>query len=269
MSESLGAVLVALAMAVIVAVAILNPIGGERTGPIITETLVAGGAAGQAPVSALQTNEIRNTVRQYLLENPEVIVEALEILQAQQRQTQEQHNSGAIAANMDQLVNARRDPFIGNPDASVTIVEFFDYQCPYCKRVAQDIAKIALEDPDVKIIFKEFPVFGHESTLATRTALAAAKQGKYREFHLAVMGLRGAPTETALFRIASRLGLDLERLRRDMQSPNIENQIQANLQLARQVGVRGTPAFIVGGQLVPGALSPEQMRALIAEKRGS
>jgi protein-disulfide isomerase len=170
---------------------------------------------------------------------------------------------------MEQLVNSRRDPFIGNPDASVTVVEFFDYQCPYCKRMAQDLAKIAAEDPDVKIIFKEFPVFGRESTLATRAALASAKQGKYAEFHLAIMGLRGAPSENALFRVASRLGMDLDRLRRDMQSPSIETQIQTNLQLARQVGVRGTPAFIVGDQLVPGAMSPEQMRQLIAEKRGS
>ena len=170
---------------------------------------------------------------------------------------------------MEQLVNTRRDPFIGNPDASVTVVEFFDYQCPYCKRMAQDLAKIATEDPDVKIIFKEFPVFGRESTMATRAALASAKQGKYAEFHLAIMGLRGAPSENALFRIASRLGMDLDRLRRDMQSPSIETQIQTNLQLARQVGVRGTPAFIVGDQLVPGAMSPDQMRQLIAEKRGS
>lgn len=170
---------------------------------------------------------------------------------------------------MDQLVNSRRDPFIGNPDASVTVVEFFDYQCPYCKRMAQDLAEIAAEDPDVKIVFKEFPVFGRESTLANRAALASEKQGKYLEFHLAVMGLRGAPSENAIFRIASRLGMDLERLRRDMQAPSIDNQIQINLQLARQVGVRGTPAFIVGDQLVPGAMSPDQMRQLIARKRGS
>ena len=112
-------------------------------------------------------------------------------------------------------------------------------------------------------------MFGRESTLAARAALASARQGKYQDFHLAIMGLRGAPSENAIFRIASRLGLDLERLRRDMQSPAIETQIQTNLQLARQVGVRGTPAFIVGNQLIPGAMSPDQMRQLIAEKRGS
>lgn len=267
MSDSRGAVLAALVMAVIVALAIVFPAGPRQSAPIVTESPVP--STGNAPFSSLQKNDIRNTVREYLLENPQIIIEALGILQAQQQQSQQRHNSGAIAANMDQLVNSRRDPFIGNPDASVTVVEFFDYQCPYCKRMAQDLAEIAAEDPDVKIVFKEFPVFGRESTLATRAALASEKQGKYLEFHLAVMGLRGAPSENAIFRIASRLGMDLERLRRDMQAPSIDNQIQINLQLARQVGVRGTPAFIVGDQLVPGAMSPDQMRQLIARKRGS
>jgi len=270
-SESRGAVLVALVMAAVVAFAIVFPTISKQPAQLVTETSTPTRVAtsSNAPFSALQKNDIRNTVREYLLDNPEVIVEALEALQAQQQHSQQQQHSGAIAANMEQLVGSRRDPFIGNPDASVTIVEFFDYQCPYCKRMAQDLAKIAAEDPDVKIIFKEFPVFGRESTLATRAALASAKQGKYQEFHLAIMGLRGAPSENAIFRAASRLGMDLDRLRRDMQSPSIETQIQANLQLARQVGVRGTPAFIVGDQLVPGAMSADQMRQLIAEKRGS
>lgn len=270
MSESRGAILVALAMAAVVALAVVFPVGGDRSsGIIVTETVPTTAQGGSAPFSALQKNDIRNTVREYLLENPTVIVEALEILQAQQQRNAQQDNAGAIAANMDQLVNSRRDPFIGNPDASVTVVEFFDYQCPYCKRMAQDLVKIAAEDPDVKVIFKEFPVFGTESTLATRAALAADKQGKYQEFHLALMGLRGAPSENAVLRVASRLGLDLERLRRDMQSRAIETQIQTNYRLAQDIGVRGTPAFIVGDQLVPGALDPDAMRQLIAQKRGS
>ena len=271
MPESRGAVLVALVMAAIVALAIVLPTFDEQPAQIVTESPGPGTSAtsDNSPFTALQKNDIRNTVREYLLDNPQVIVEAIELLQAQQQQSQQRQNRGAIAANMEQLVNSRVDPFIGNPDASVTVVEFFDYQCPYCKRMAEDLAKIAAEDPDVKIIFKEFPVFGRESTLAARAALASAKQGKYPEFHLAIMGLRGAPSENAIFRVASQLGLDLDRLRRDMRSPSIERQIQDNLRLARQVGVRGTPAYIVGNQLAPGAMSPEQMRQLIAEKRGS
>ncbi|MEK9831531.1 MAG: DsbA family protein [Rhodospirillaceae bacterium] len=269
MSESRGPILAALAIAAAVAMAIMFPPGEDRSGPIVTELPARGAERAGASFSAIQRNDIRNTVREYLLDNPEVIVEALELLQARQEATQRQQNQGAIAAHADQLVSSRRDPFIGNPDASVTVVEFFDYQCPYCKRVAEDLAVLAAEDSDVRIVFKEFPVFGTESSLAARAALAAAKQGKYAEFHLALMRLRGAPSETAIFHIAGRLGMNAGRLRRDMGAPEIEDQIQANLQLARQIGVRGTPAFIVGDRLIPGALSPDQMRALIAEERGS
>lgn len=265
MPESRGAIFVAVLIAALVALAIVFPQTGQRDGPIVTETPRARGVT--TAFNDLQKNDIRNTVREYLLENPAVIVEALEALQARQQQTGPAHSRGALSANNDSLVNSRRDPSIGNPNASVTVVEFFDYQCPYCKRMAQDLVKLTEEDPDLRIVFKEFPVFGTESTLATRAALAAAKQGKYAEFHLAVMGLRGTPSETAIFRLANKLGLNEERLRQDMQSDEIESMIQANYQLAQQIGVRGTPAFIVGDELIPGALSPQAMRDLIARKR--
>lgn len=271
MSESRGAILVAVLLVAAVALAIVFPQIGERSGPIVAERAAgASSSNGAAPFSDFQKNEIRNTVREYLLENPTVIVEAIEGLQRRQQPAaagQQHSGNNALSANMDRLVNARRDPSIGNPNATVTVVEFFDYQCPYCKRMAQDLAKLVEEDPDLRVVFKEFPVFGTKSTLATRAALAAAKQGKYQEFHLAVMKLRGAPSENALFRLADRLGLDQDRLRRDMESQEIETMIQSNYRLAQQIGVRGTPAFIVGDQLVPGAMSPEGIRELIAQKR--
>ncbi|MBO6785053.1 MAG: DsbA family protein [Alphaproteobacteria bacterium] len=231
----------------------------DRSGPIVTEA--------EGELSDTQKQEVRETVRAYLLENPDVIVEALEILQTRRQQAEQQRQRGVLAANADRIVDERRDPVIGNPDGSVTIVEFFDYQCPYCKRMAQDMFDLAAEDPDLRIVFKEFPVFGTESILAARAALAAAKQGKYREFHLAVMNLRGAPSETAVFRLADSLGLDLDRLRNDMQSQDIEDTIQANYRLAQEIGVRGTPAFVVGNELIPGAMSLDAMRDLIARTR--
>lgn len=267
MQESRGAIFVAVLIAAVVALAIVYPQSGQRNGPIVTEAPRAGTVGTTAAFSDLQKNDIRNTVREYLIENPTVIVEALEALQASQQQTGQQNSRGALSAHTDSLVNSRRDPSIGNPDATITVVEFFDYQCPYCKRMAQDLVKLTEEDPDLRIVFKEFPVFGTESTLATRAALAAAKQGKYAEFHLAVMGFRGAPSETAIFRLANKLGLNEERLRQDMQSQEIEAMIQSNYQLAQQIGVRGTPAFIVGDELIPGALSPQGIRDLIARKR--
>lgn len=269
MSKSRGVLLVCvLAVAAVAAgLAFLFLNEAERTGPIVTEADRGAAAPAAERLSDAQKQDVRNIVREYLIENPDVIVEALEILQSRHQQTEQQRNRGALAANVDRLVNSRGDPAIGNPEASVTVVEFFDYQCPYCKRMAQDLADLAAEDPDLRIVFKEFPVFGTESTLATRAALAAAKQGKYLEFHLAVMNLRGAPSESAIFRLASRLDLDLDRLRTDMQSQEIEATIQDNYRLAQEIGVRGTPAFIVGDELIPGAMSLQAMRDLIARKR--
>jgi len=263
--ESRGAIFVAVLIAALVALAIVFPQFGQQDGPIVMETPRTGTVT--TSFSDIQKNDIRNTVREYLLENPTVIVEALEALQARQQQTEQQQSRGALSAHSGRLLNSRQDPSIGNPNASVTVVEFFDYQCPYCKRMAEDLVKLTEEDPDLRIVFKEFPVFGTESTLAARAALAAAKQGKYAEFHVAIMGFRGAPSETAIFRLADQLGLNEERLRKDMQSEEIEAMIQANYQLAQQIGVRGTPAFIIGDELIPGALSPQAMRDLIARKR--
>ena len=254
MPESRGAIFVAVLIAALVALAIVFPQFGQQDGPIVTEIPRTGTVT--TSFSDIQKNDIRNTVREYLLENPTVIVEALEALQARQQQTEQQQSRGALSAHSDRLLNSRQDPSIGNPNASVTVVEFFDYQCPYCKHMAEDLVKLTEEDPDLRIVFKEFPVFGTESTLAARAALAAAKQGKYAEFHVAIMGFRGAPSETAIFRLADQLGLNEERLRKDMQSEEIEAMIQANYQLAQQIGVRGTPAFIIGDELIPGALSP-------------
>lgn len=262
MSISRGTGLSVVVIVALVALAIVFPIPGDRDGAIVTEV-----PRTENVFSELQRDEIRNTVREYLIENPTVIVEALEVLQERQQMSEQQASQGALAANMDSLLNDRRDPSIGNPDATVTVVEFFDYQCPYCKRMADDLVKLAAEDSDLRVVFKEFPVFGDGSTLAARAALAADNQGKYTEFHLALMNLRGAPSQSTITRLADRYGLDSERLRRDMASDEIEAAIQANYRLGQQIGVRGTPAFVIGDQLIPGAMSMDAMRDLITRVR--
>ena len=262
MSISRGTGLAVVVIVALVALALVYPISGDRDGVIVTEVPRTGTA-----FSEVERDEIRNTVREYLIENPTVIVEALEALQERQQLSEQQASQGALTANKDSLLNDRRDPSIGSPDATVTVVEFFDYQCPYCKRMADDLVELAAEDSDLRIVFKEFPVFGDGSTLAARAALAADKQGKYTEFHLALMSLPGAPSENTITRLADRYGLDNERLRRDMASDEIEAAIQANYRLGQQIGVRGTPAFVIGGQLIPGAMSLDAMRDLIVRAR--
>lgn len=266
---SLGATVVALLMIALVAVAILLPnerrTGGEADRPATadTDTLASAGD----PFTALQKNEIRNTVREYILENPEVIAEALEELRSQQQSSQNRRQQSAVTARADQLFNSRSDPSVGNPKASVTIVEFFDYQCPYCRRMAQQLAELNKEDPDLRIVYKEFPVFGAASALAASAAMGAMRQGKYEEFHLALMGIRGAPSERTIFRLAQRIGLDAGRLRADMNSAAAQRVFQRNRQLAQELGIRGTPAFVIGDQVIPGAIEINRLRALIGEQR--
>jgi protein-disulfide isomerase len=266
---STGATLVAVLMVALVALAILVP--GEQASEQTAEAPATAGdsalPSNGGPFTALQKNEVRNTVREYILENPEVITEALESVQTQRQQSEGRRRQNAVTARADQLFKSRSDPSVGNADASVTIVEFFDYQCPYCRRMAQQLAKLNAEDPDLRIVYKEFPVFGPASTLAAQAAVGAMRQGKYEEFHLAMMGVRGAPSERTIFRVAERLGLDVGRLRADMSSATPQRLFQRNRQLAQELGIRGTPAFVIGDQVIPGAIDIDRLRALIAEQR--
>jgi protein-disulfide isomerase len=251
-SDFRGAVLVAILMAAVVALAIVFPNLGERSGSIVVaETSGAG----------VERDEIRDTVSEYLLEHPEVIVDALEAMQNRRQQADTARKRGALAASRDALLNNSRDPFIGNPGAGITLVEFFDYQYPYCKRMAQVLAAIADEDSDLRIVFKELPVFGEPSALAAR---AANNQGKYLEFHIALMELPGAPSESTIARLAERTGLNLECLRADMESEEITSMLAETNRLAQRIGVPGTPAFIVRNEFIPGAISPENLREFIA-----
>jgi len=264
--ESLGATLVAVLMVALVALAILAPgeRGGERASQQSGDSALA---AGDGPFSALQKNEIRNTVREYLQENPQVVLEAIEKIRSQQQRSEGRQRQNAVTARADQLFNSRSDPSVGDPKASVTIVEFFDYQCPYCRRMSQQLAKLNQEDPDLRIVYKEYPVFGPASTLAASAAMGALRQGKYEEFHLALMGARGAPTERSIFRLAARIGLDTERLRADMNSATPRRIFERNRQLAAELGIRGTPAFVIGDQVIRGAIEISRLRELIAEQR--
>lgn len=227
----------------------------------------APGTRAEPSAQAEQGAAFEARVRDYLLDNPEVIVEAMERLQAREQAAEAERQVDSIRSRSEDLYG-RDDPFMGKADAGFAIVQFFDYQCPYCKRVAGDVAALADESEDLKIVYKEFPVFGAPSVLAARGALAADRQGKYRAFHMAMMELRGAPTEQTVERTAENLGLDLEQFRRDMNAPETDAALAANRALADAIGVTGTPAFVIGDRLIPGAIDKETMRAMIESVRG-
>ena len=155
----------------------------------------------------------------------------------------------------------------GNPEGDVTVVEFFDYQCPYCKLVEPAVEDLIKGDSKLRIVYKEFPILGPVSTYASRVALAAMKQGKYVEFHTAMMAAKGKITEDIVMKIAADAGLDLAKVKIDMNAPEIEKTIQHSYELADALGINGTPAFIIGDALLPGAADLATLKKAVTETR--
>jgi protein-disulfide isomerase len=208
-------------------------------------------------------------VREYLLRSPEVIMEALQILQERQRAAEAENLKRVIAERSEEILNDPDAPVGGNPAGDVTLVEFFDYNCPYCRRVAPTVVKLKEADPDLRLVYKEFPILGPGSEFAARAALAARKQGKYVPFHNALMRATDQVTEQTVIEIAREVGLDIERLEQDMRDPAIEEAIARNLRLANALGINGTPSFVIGQEIVPGAADLETLQDLIARARGN
>ncbi|MHA1566274.1 MAG: DsbA family protein, partial [Alphaproteobacteria bacterium] len=213
----------------------------------------------------LEKAAIEEIIANYIVENPELIVRALGVLEERQAAAAVDQRLASLAANREVLENSPGSPVGGALDGDVTVVEFFDYRCPYCKTVAPAVAALIGEN-GVRVVYKEFPILGPESVFAARAALAAHRQGLYQEFHNAVMGQRRV-TEKSVLAAARKLGLDMEKLQRDMASPEIEKQLRDNFLLAQSLGITGTPAFVIGDQLVPGLASLEQLKSSVVAAR--
>ena len=221
-----------------------------------------------AAQQATDRTAVEDIVRDYLLANPEIIVEAMAILRERERVAEQTRIRTSIVDNYDALAKSPDDPVEGDPDGDVVIVEFFDYRCPYCKRVLEPLMKAVEEDGNIRLVFKEYPILGPESVIAARAALASRKQDKYMEFHTALMTVDGPLNEASILKIAVSVGLDAERLTKDMADPEIEQKIAANYGLANALGIKGTPAFVIGRELVPGAITMREMKRYVAQARG-
>ncbi|MCZ6466113.1 MAG: DsbA family protein [Alphaproteobacteria bacterium] len=238
------------------------------TSAVLCAAVVAvGAAAAEESFTPEKARAIEKIVREYILKNPEIIIEAARILRAREETAARNQMRRTIFERRDELFNDPASPVGGNPKGDVTVVEFFDYQCPYCKRVFPSIQALLAEDRNLRYVFKEFPILGKASVFAARAALAAQRQGKYLEFHMAVMAARGKWTEARVMRLAKTAGLDVDRLRRDMADGTIDDSIRRNLELASALNVNGTPAFVVGDTVVPGAVDIDTLRSLIARAR--
>ena len=229
---------------------------------------VAGGADASADLAAdLPVDAIRKIVREYLIEHPEVLIEAQQALQAKRAAQEAEQAQQAILLYRDELFSDPEAPVAGNPDGAITLVEFFDYRCGYCRRVKPTVETLLAENDDLRFVFKEFPILGPESTEAARAALAARSQGNYEAFHWALMEAEGSFDRDHILSVARSVGLDVVRLTRDMEEPALDALIERNAALANALGIGGTPAFVIGDRVIGGALPLDHFRAAIADAR--
>lgn len=223
--------------------------------------------AAADPLSPPQKQAVETIVHDYLLAHPEVIVQALKEMQQKQADAQAAAQDRALADHDSALYHDAQSPVKGAAGADVTVVEFFDYQCPYCKAMEPSIDALLKGDPKVRLVLKELPVLGPASITAARAALAAMAQGRYTPFHDALMAIHGRLDDAQIMQTAAAAGLDVKRLKADMGSATVTGEIQRNLALADALGIDGTPALVIGGHLVPGAVELDQLKAMVADAR--
>jgi protein-disulfide isomerase len=224
-------------------------------------------AATSVSAENLTKDQMQDLVLQTIRENPEVIMEALQAMQLRQEQAKADQAQAVLTTNRAALEQDPNAPVLGNPKGDVTVVEFFDYNCGYCRRVFDDVHALMESDTNVRLVMREWPILGEESVFAARASLASRNQGKYTDFHNALMSNTGRANEASVMRIAAELDMDIEQLKRDMDAPEVVAHIQTSMQLTRALNLNGTPAFIFGDQLVPGAIELDQMKELVALSR--
>ena len=227
------------------------------------------GSASPSPAAEFTEEEIKRLALEAILENPEIVLEAVEILREREAEAASRAKEEVLSNQRNLLENDPNAPEIGNPDGDVTVVEFFDYNCPFCKRASAEVAQLLEKDANVRVVYREWPILSEGSVVAARASLAARNQGKYQEFHEALMGLKGRADEASVMRVAKDVGLDLDRLREDMAAPEIDEHLQTTSALAQQLGFNGTPSFVVGDGLAPGFIELNELEAMVAEARAA
>ena len=224
--------------------------------------------AADTPVdSEPSTERVEQIVREYLMREPELIYEAIEEFQRREQAERVEKLRVAALQYEEELYNNPASPIGGNADGDVTLVEFFDYRCGYCRHVVSSVEALLDEDKGVKIIYKDLPILGEDSERAARAALASRKQGAYERFHFALMRAEDF-SEEGLLTLAEANGLDKTRLLEDMNDPEVARTIDENRALAAKIGIDGTPMFIIDGNVVPGAAELDQLKAVVKEARG-
>ncbi|WP_333713028.1 DsbA family protein [Yoonia sp.] len=226
-----------------------------------------------APLAAaaqdLSEERIKELALQAILENPQIVMEAVAILEEQRLAAEAVVAEQVLNQQRELLENDPNAPYIGAAEPAAVVVEFFDYNCPYCKRAAGNVKALLEGNADVRVVYREWPILGEGSVFAARAALAAREQGLYDEMHWALMGLQGRAEEASVLGLARSVGLDIDRLLIDMDSEAVNDHINTSRGLAQALGFTGTPAFVIGDALVPGAVPLAQLENLVAEVRAT
>jgi protein-disulfide isomerase len=220
---------------------------------------------GGSPMSDSKlTPELENAIEQYIRSHPEVIEQSLQALETKRQAEEKARQQTAIGKRQQDLLHDPSSPVSGNPDGEITLVEFFDYRCGFCKRAAAAVTQLQKEDPKIRVVYKDFPILGEPSEMAAKAALASRAQGKHQAFHEALLASKNELTKEELLRVAAGVGLDTKRLEREIDNPEWQVIIDRNRALAKDLGINGTPGFIVGTELRPGALDLNGLKELIA-----
>ncbi len=228
-------------------------------------------AASAQSFSDSQRSDIENIVKNYLLSHPEVLEDAMNELTKRQTAAENEKHEASIAANSETIFNSPRGVMLGNKDGDVTFVEFFDYNCGYCKRAMADMLDLMKTDPKLKVVLKEFPVLSQGSVEAAQVAVAVRMQDstgkKYLDFHQKLLGGRGQADKARAMAAAKEAGLDIARLEKDLASPEVKATLAENMKLAEDMGMNGTPSYVIGKQIVVGAIGLDGLKEKIGVAR--
>lgn len=223
--------------------------------------------AEDTPFSDKQKTEIEALIAKTLAEQPELVINAIKIYQAQIAEKQAAAETAQLSKYQDYFADDTFAPVSGNPKGDVTIVEFLDYNCGYCKRTVDAVKKTVADDKNIRLVYMDMPILGPGSVTAATAALASVKQGKYDEFHYALMKFKGRLAEKSIFKVAEEVGLNIDDLKKEMQAPAIRDAIQRNISIARSLNITGTPAFLINDTKIPGAISEAQLAQAVSEAR--
>jgi protein-disulfide isomerase len=225
--------------------------------------------SGVGGSGGVEQARLEQSFRDYLTKNPEILVEMTTELDKRQAAEQEKQQQKTIGDNADAIFRSPVAHVAGNPNGDVSVVEFFDYNCGYCRRALPDVVKLVKDDGKVRLVLKELPIFGEDSEEASKYALASDKQGKYFEMHQKLFSEPGKADKAKALRIAKELGLDIDQLEKDAQSDDIKKSLAEAKELAQKLNLQGTPLYLIGDHVLPGAPDDlyDQLKANVAEVR--